>query len=142
MDYRLNWLIDELASLYQHSDLGITYINYDMIDDIIYFNARCLSPPLWAWTSYEFGNHEGMKYDSSNELYGIDGQPRIRNDGIIYVRYKTGFLDGSRVALNIWSHHPSRWEGERQIAKFYALFKVIDGLEPIEVFRKFCEYSD
>lgn len=134
---RIDWLLDELAPLSYHSDINVGPHAYDPKTDTIYMNANVRLPGKWAKIAYEFGNHDGMKYDRGFRFYGIDGQPRVSSDGLVWVRYVGDFLDGSKVGMNVWSQQPSHFDAEVQLGKFYGLFSERNGLEPFEVFKKY-----
>ena len=130
-------LMEEIYPLTQHNDLGILPVAYRPGEDTLYLEVMPRSGPKWAETAYGFAKQENMKYDRDYEVYGIDGQPRVSYSGLVYVRLKAPFLDGSKVVLNIWSQQPSHEEAEAQLSRLYALLHERDGLEPLEVFRKF-----
>jgi hypothetical protein len=134
---RILWLMDEIYPITQHSDLGVLPLGYDAEGDILYMDVMPRSGPKWAETAYQFAKQGGMKYDRDSGVYGIDGQPRVSYSGQVWARYVGNFLDGSRVAFNVWSQQPSHREAEEQLGRLYGLFKSNDGLEPIDVLRKF-----
>jgi hypothetical protein len=77
--------------------------------------------------------------DRDAGLYGINGQPRGSYSGLAWTRYITPFLDGSKTGTNVWSQQPSHSDAEYQLGKFYGMLEYVDGLEPLEVFRKYFE---
>ncbi len=83
--------------------------------------------PHWARVAYQFAGHEGSKYDRASHIYGIDGQPRVSYDGLVFVRYIGDFLDGSKVAFHIWNQQPSHEDAEEQLGNLYALFLEKEG---------------
>jgi hypothetical protein len=130
----------DLAPLFQHPDLYVYFSHmgfYDPDSDIAYVNVYPRCPVNWASTAYRFAKQPGMKYDRRMMPYGVDGQPRVSSDGRVWVRYMGDFEDGSRVGLHIWSWQSSHQEAEEQLARLYGLFMERDGLEPVEVFRKY-----
>ena len=133
---RVEWLFDEVSPLAYHSDLIIEPHAYLPDIDTLHIDVIPRSPAKWAKTAYEFGS-QGMKYDRSFRIFGIDGQPRVDFSGMVWVRYVSDFLDGSKVAMNIWSEQPSHNYAERELMKYYGLWKARDGLEPMDVFRRF-----
>lgn len=134
---RIEMLLGELFPITQHSDLVVFPTSYNKKTDTLYTQVQPASPPKWAYTAHEFANHEGMKYDRDSEAFRVDGQPRVGGPGLVWVRYVGPFVDGSRVGLHIWSQQPSHEEAEQQLSELYGRFMELDGLEPIEVFRKF-----
>lgn len=134
---RIDWLMEEIAPVMQHADIDVIPRCYNIDLDTLYLDVSPGSGPEWASTAYEFAKHEGMKYDREPGDYGIDGQPRVSYSGLVYARYVGPFLDGSRVGFNIWSQQPSHRDAEEQLMRFYGLFRERDGLEPLEVFRKY-----
>ena len=78
-----------------------------------------------------------MKYDRDTSIYRIDGQPRVSYSGQVWVRFIGGFIEGSRVALNITAYLPSHEDAEEQLGRLYGMWQERDGLEPMEAFRKF-----
>jgi hypothetical protein len=130
-------LMKEVYPITQHNDIGVLPVGYSPEEDTLYLEVMPRSAPRWAETAYQFAKQEGMKYDRERSGYGIDGQPRVSYCGKAWVRFLTDFVGGSRVALHIWSQHPSHEEAEEQLVELYRLFKERDGLEPVEVFRKY-----
>ncbi len=134
---RILWLMDEIRPITQHNDLDILPLGYSKDEDILYMDVIPRSDPKWAETAYRFAKQDGMKYDRDSGIYGIDGQPRVSYSGQVWARYIGQFLDGSRVAFHVWSQQPSHEDAEDQLGRFYGMFRERDGLEPIDVFRKF-----
>ena len=132
---RINWLIGEIFPLTMHDDLVVSPQAYDKGTDTFHLDVMPQSAPLWADTAYHFA--KGAKYDNDYNVHGIDGQPRVSYSGLVWVRYISDFLDGSRVAFHVWSKQPSHKHAEQQLSNLYGLFQGLDDLEPIEVFRKF-----
>jgi hypothetical protein len=126
----------EIIPLTFHSDLYIVPHAYVPDSDTLHIDVMPRSPAKWAETAYRFGS-QNTKYDRSFRLFGIDGQPRVNFSGLVWVRYLSDFLDDSKVGMNIWSQQPSHYKAEEQLMKLYGLFQERDGLEPIEVFRKY-----
>jgi len=144
--YMIDQTLEGLTPLFQHSDFTYGFTGFDEEDGTISILMKVRSAPKWADAAYEYGHHENMKYDKPRKFFqGIDGQPRVfvTNDKFYNaIRYKAPFLYKSNVSLNIWAEQPTHYDAERQLGKYYALWKVADGLEPIDVFRKFIEYYD
>ena len=133
---RITHLFNEIYPITQHNDFEILPTAYDAESDIFYIQVIPISAPEWARVAYEFSKG-GMKYDRESNVFGIDGQPRVSYSGRVWVRYIGDFEDGSRMAFHIWSQQPSHSDAEEQLSRFYGLWQERDGLEPIEVFRKF-----
>ncbi|MEW6664148.1 MAG: hypothetical protein AB1512_02860 [Thermodesulfobacteriota bacterium] len=132
-----NLLLDEAYPLTQHNDIWVIPAGYSPEEDMLYLEVMPRSGTGWAESAYQFGRHEGMKYDPFMSGYGVDGQPRVSLCGQVWVRFVNRFLRNSRVSLHIWSQQPSHEDAEEQLARFYGLFREREGLEPIEVFRKY-----
>ena len=132
---RITSLFDEIYPITQHNDFEILPTAYDAESDIFYIEMMPVSAPEWARVAHEFSKN-GMKYDRRNDVFGIDGQPRVSYSGRVWVRYIGDFEDGSRVAFHIWSQQPSHRDAEEQLSRFCGLWQERDGLEPMEVFRK------
>ena len=145
LDYRAERLLEELYPLAYHSDIYIGPYLFDCRRDKVCMHVKPRMASAWAETAYKFGKQEGMKYDKSNETYSHDGQPRVmttKDNFYDVIRFIGDFEDNSKVSFEIFSEQPSHYEAERQLAKFYCLWKFVDGMEPIDVFRKFLEYYD
>jgi hypothetical protein len=110
-------------------------MGYDKGRDSFHLSVRPKSAPMWAETAYKFS--EEAKYDRSFNVHGIDGQPRVSYSGLVWARYISDFMDGSKVVLNVESQQPSHSKAEEQLMRLYGKFQERDGLEPMEVFRKF-----
>jgi hypothetical protein len=134
---RAREILNELVPLSYHSDIFVYPRYFDHETDTLYMEILPCSGPRWAQTCYQFATQEGMKYDRSGAVYGIDGQPRVSYDGLVWVRYIGDYEDGSKVAFHIWSQQPSHRAAEKQLEHLYALFLELDGLKPLEVFRRF-----
>jgi len=135
--YRVGCLLDDLRPLEQHPDIDIYFNAYCIDEDTIYLDVIPRSESRWAETAYRFGKQEGMQYDRSPGIYGVDGQPRVSYDGLVWARYIGDFLDGSKVAFHVYSEQPSHRDAEEQLTELYRLFSERDGLEPIEVFKRY-----
>ena len=133
---RITYLFNEIYPITQHNDFEILPTAYDAVRDIFYIEVMPVSAPEWARVAYEF-SRGGIKYDRGSDVFGIDGQPRVSYSGQVWVRYIGDFEDGSRVAFHICSQQPSHSDAEEQLSRLYGLWQERDGLEPIEVFRKF-----
>jgi hypothetical protein len=134
---RARQILNELVPLTYHSDIFVYPRYFDHETETLYMEILPCSSPRWAQTAYSFAKQPGMKYDRSTEVYYIDGQPRVSYDGLVWARYIGDFEDGSKVAFHIWSQQPSHREAEEQLSEFYGRFLEFDGLEPLEVLRKF-----
>lgn len=141
IDKRVNWLLDEISPLTYHSDFDVAPHAYLPDSDTLHINVIPKSPSRWAYIAHEFGCHD-VKYDRSHRVFNVDGQPRVDYSGMVWVRYVGDFLDGSNVAMNIWSRQPSHYMAERELAKYYGIWKERHDMEPIDVFRKFSQYND
>ena len=133
---RITTLFNEISPITQHNDFEILPTAYDAERDIFYIEVMPVSAPEWARVVYEFSKN-GMKYDRRSDFFGIDGQPRVSYSGQVWARYIGQFLDGSRVAFHVWSQQPTHEEAEEQLVRLYGLFKEREGLEPIDVFKKY-----
>ena len=143
--YRAGKLADDLYPISGHSEFVIKPHDYDAEIDTIHMLVMPKSACNWAKTAFKFGRQEGMKYDRSNKVHHHDGQPRVmitEKNFWNVARFIGDFEDRSKVALEIFSQQPVHYDAERQLGKYYAFWKVVDGLEPIEVFRKFVQYND
>jgi hypothetical protein len=145
LNYRAERLLEELCPLAYHSDIYIGPYLFDYKRDTLCMHVKPRMASAWAETAYKFGKQEGVTYDRRNDAYSHDGQPRViitRNNLYDIVRFIGDFEDNSRVSFEIFSEQPSHYEAERQLAKFYCLWKVVDAMEPVDVFRKFIDYYD
>lgn len=133
---KLGW---QVVPLSYHDDLYVIPHSYDYINDILNIDVMPKSAPKWAETAYQFAKHGNMKFDKRYQPYGVDGQPRVATNGVVWVRFITPFVERSQAALHIWSRQPNHAAAEIQLMKFYRLFQKRDGLEPIDVFRKYLQ---
>ena len=134
---RINWLMDELAPISGHSDIYVSPHAYDPKSDTVYLNAAVRPPVKWADAAYKISKDNDFKYDRDFKVYGLDGQPRVSSDGLVWVRYVGDFLDGSTVGMNVWTRETSHHNAEVQLLRLYKLFRENDGLETMDVVRKF-----
>jgi hypothetical protein len=134
---RAQYLMHELEPLTQHPDLWFYPYAYNPIIDSLSIEVMPQVRVNWAETAYRFSKMGNMKYDQPSNAYRIDGQPRVSYSGLVWVRYICDFVDNSKLVFHILSEQPSHEEAEEQLGRFYGLFRERDGLEPIEVFKKF-----
>lgn len=133
-------LLKSLYPLTQHSDLYVYPAGYDPESETIYIELIPRVPVHWSKVAYQYGRDKSMTYDREWEPYGIDGQPRVSSDGLVWVRYVTDF-EGSRAKVHIWAQQPSHGEAEEQLVEFYRLFREHEGIEPIQVFQRMWKAS-
>lgn len=134
---RIEWLMDEIRPLTQHNDFRVYPFAYKEKNDTLFLDVVPVSGPEWAKVAHRIARQGGMRYNRDTSVYHIDGQPRCSYGGQVWAGYVGDFLDGSRVALRVWSQQPSHRDAEDQLSSLYARFVELDGLEPIEVFQKY-----
>ena len=133
---RINQMLEELGPLADSEDY-ITYPHsYRPESDTLYLEVMPYAPSEWADIAYDFSERQGMKYDRDCSIFGIDGQPRVSYSGLVWVRFVSPLKNGATLGQHIWANLWTHDQAEDQLCKYYGKFKK-DGLEPMDVFKKF-----
>jgi hypothetical protein len=136
MKQRIADLARIAVPLAENEDYLVTLNSYIPDSDTLYIDVMPYAPSEWADIAYDFSKKPGMKYDRSHESFGMDGQPRVSYSGIVWVRFVSPFEDGTTLGQNIWADMWTHAQAEDQLSRYYGKF-MEDGLEPMEVFKKF-----
>lgn len=138
IENKYHTIMGDISMLTLHSDLRIPPPKFR--DDLFHVRVFPSQECNWYQTAYKFGHHPNIKYHKMESVYPIDGQPRVfRNENGIfdYIRFVAGYDKWDNIAFEIVARQPSTDMAERQLLKYYSLWKERHDMEPMDVFRKF-----
>jgi hypothetical protein len=145
VEERFQTVLHDLSVYAHNSDLFVPHPDYTAKDDTYHMRIIPRQECNWGITAYKFGRQKDMKVHRAGRPFPVDGQPRvvIADNGIFnYARYVAPYDKFSDVSFEVVSRQPSHYYAERELAKFYGIWKHVHGYEPIDVLRKLVQYYD